>query len=871
MELVEQRQTRQQQAAAAGAAAGLAAQASLAAVVSTTSVGGDPSQQGAPPTGAPVGSGSVPGAPAAPAAQASGAVGGDVDGDHHDEDGHDLLEGFNVDNVEDLLYDDMGLHGHMRKAIQVTLFKHQVHKLKQQYNVEFAAMVKQKRADADKIMDLNVRIDETVRDLQKLGASVQVDERFVPPFPEDMSAVMKVQDSEVHVDKVLTGTDAARAEAAARAEEEARGKGKDGLADRALRQMMGGTLASQQEDDTEFLLVKPEWMDGNPKLFSEDQLKELREFQAREKSIQEEKAKRMTSLEAELRGLRAGVDETIGRFDDALQGLFNKRLKSQVEITALETRIISLSENVGICHTTSEGAEREMYGKLSMLRETRKGVSAELAEKRGLMAEAEARVTELQAEDKQLDRNFKKEFIDAESLYTKLLHLYRWRKAHEAEDEAHRAAGHGGARPHLSRQHSRHSDTMSITSHQTGPHHHDTKDKHHAPGSAHHAPSSIHHASSSAHHPPGPATPPTQHLARQAMLRELATTTMDPFPELPGGGGAAGGLDSEEPEVMEDSHKPDGLDLDTWSKFVEYRAQKIRAENELKRTYSRLAILKREVPRLETQDSELEKQDNEHMAAVTQLRNERKTALYDTELQLRLKAGQVEAEPPTAVSSDMSHALFLHRKVVEGVNEVVQSKGTRKVEILTAIKDFKKGIYQLEWEHKRCDMMIEDLKEKTRELQLLHVTRDIQTVFRDGEDKSSANEAASLEALLKQREKLHKKSVQEREKRMRKLKGLIDEKQHQNSEVVKHLVTLEKVLAEQERLRQSMQSIDEQTTRRMRSLVTHKKLKEIAAAQQAEMRALANELDAARLRTYPTFVEPARTLPPDTKSPFVWK
>ena len=38
----------------------------------------------------------------------------------------------------------------------------------------------------------------------------------------------------------------------------------------------------------------------------------------------------------------------------------------------------------------------------------------------------------------------------------------------------------------------------------------------------------------------------------------------------------------------------------------------------------------------------------------------------------------------------------------------------------------------------------------------------------------------------------------------------------QNGEVSRHLVTLERVLSEQERLRQSMQSTEEQNSRRMR-------------------------------------------------------
>ncbi len=60
----------------------------------------------------------------------------------------------------------------------------------------------------------------------------------------------------------------------------------------------------------------------------------------------------------------------------------------------------------------------------------------------------------------------------------------------------------------------------------------------------------------------------------------------------------------------------------------------------------------------------------------------------------------------------------------------------------------------------------------------------------------------------------------------------------------------------------------------MRSLVTHKKLKEIALAQQTELAELRSQVENLRLRTYPTFVElksvagmpsmPHR-LPPDLK------
>ena len=58
-------------------------------------------------------------------------------------------------------------------------------------------------------------------------------------------------------------------------------------------------------------------------------------------------------------------------------------------------------------------------------------------------------------------------------------------------------------------------------------------------------------------------------------------------------------------------------------------------------------------------------------------------------------------------------------------------------------------------------MMVDDLREKTKELQMLHVTRDFSSVFdtkdKAGDKGSGANESAMLEALAKQREALHAK------------------------------------------------------------------------------------------------------------------
>ena len=196
-------------------------------------------------------------------------------------------------------------------------------------------------------------------------------------------------------------------------------------------------------------------------------------------------------------------------------------------------------------------------------------------------------------------------------------------------------------------------------------------------------------------------------LARDTSLRELSSKTNDPFPPLP-----PSCLDHHDPFAAEDavlslamasgSHKPqksfflpdsfcpDGLDSEWWSKLVGYRANKVQCEAELGVLTRRMNLLFRDVTRLEAEEKKHSDLANERLAAVQAIRRERQLAVHDTTLQLKMKAGQVEVSPPSLVSSDMSAGRLLHRTVVEEINEAVRQRGDKKVEIMTAIKDFKK-------------------------------------------------------------------------------------------------------------------------------------------------------------------------------------
>jgi hypothetical protein len=101
--------------------------------------------------------------------------------------------------------------------------------------------------------------------------------------------VLTVRDEEVTVERYVTPEERARQEAVRRAEEEAaKRSARDNAGERALRQMMGGTLAARgggvDGEGNPFSLPPPAWLSTlaldpeavNPKILTEEQARELK-------------------------------------------------------------------------------------------------------------------------------------------------------------------------------------------------------------------------------------------------------------------------------------------------------------------------------------------------------------------------------------------------------------------------------------------------------------------------------------------------------------------------------------------------------------------------------------------------------------------
>ncbi|OWY96871.1 hypothetical protein PHMEG_00032748 [Phytophthora megakarya] len=73
------------------------------------------------------------------------------------------------------------------------------------------------------------------------------------------------------------------------------------------------------------------------------------------------------------------------------------------------------------------------------------------------------------------------------------------------------------------------------------------------------------------------------------------------------------------------------------------------------------------------------------------------------------------------------------RTSVEALNDVIQLHGKDQVGILGRIKDFRKSINVMEWEHELLELQTRDMDERYTDIQLLRVTKDLQELFHTGD------------------------------------------------------------------------------------------------------------------------------------------
>ncbi|XP_075065290.1 cilia- and flagella-associated protein 43 isoform X2 [Mixophyes fleayi] len=567
------------------------------------------------------------------------------------------------------LYSQLEMHSREEKINQIILLQDIIHNVKTAFNREFEVVCRQKKQEVTRVNERNQRILEIMSELN-------IQEKLLQPQftdNEKPERAFTVEDSEIKVEKYLTSEQKAKAEQQAKQEEEKRlAEQEDNAKQRALHDMMGGVLEVKKEDILRTEVARPGFLSRAEAEWTEDEKKQFKDYDKKCKDLNEEKDKYRKILEAEMKKIQASIMETTQAFDDILTRLFEKKVKSEMVIYQEELKISNLLLSILIEDEINTRAAQLNH--ILGTKRKQKNETSELV--KTFKADVEAfreSYDDLVAEDKLLDRGFKKEFSDIPPHYVDQLYkLYKRRpRVQRLRTQTENEAPFGDR-----------------------------------PGSA--------------------------------------KTYNDSFVQLMK---AMDELDTPE-------HMPEGLELPVWERFCLARRSKMEYEQQVKRKALVLAEMQ-EFLNKRIEEDEKTWQDIENIIQeINILRNEKMKFQLDLTVQFILKQGQVEVENGNLIPN-YADAILLHRSVIEDLNNTIRGLGEQKIASMVESKDFRKGIFQLQWEHKKIQMEMEDLKKKSKDIMMLHVTKDMQIFLNESNyDKRVSNQILVLEETISVQEKV---------------------------------------------------------------------------------------------------------------------
>lgn len=175
------------------------------------------------------------------------------------------------------------------------------------------------------------------------------------------------------------------------------------------------------------------------------------------------------------------------------------------------------------------------------------------------------------------------------------------------------------------------------------------------------------------------------------------------------------------------SHMPDGVTNNMWERLVVARRKKVENEQKVKSMALQLAEMQSFLQNRTAEDEYIQQQIQEAFKELSKLREDRNQFALNLEIQLLLRQGQVEVEPGQLVP-EFSQSVLLHRSIIEQLNSQIKTLGEAKLNSMNECKEFKRGIHMLDWEHEKLKMEADDLVMRTKEIQMLHVTKELQQV-----------------------------------------------------------------------------------------------------------------------------------------------
>ncbi|KAM6443389.1 cilia- and flagella-associated protein 43 [Liasis olivaceus] len=672
-----------------------------------------------------------------------------------------------------LLYNQLELHTREEKISQIVLLRDIIYNVKSAFNKEFDSVARMKELEIARVKERNIRISEILNQLDIK------EEIWVPTLTdnEKPERALVVQELEIKVEKYLNPVQKAKSKIMARIEYKRRlAAQSDNARERGLMDMMNGVLEIKKEDILKMEIPPPAFALKEETLWTEEEKKIYKEYEKKVKELNEEREKHRKILETELRKLQGSIQETTQTFDEIVNRLFDKKVHCEMVIYQEELKITNLLYSLLLDEELSS-REAALHHCLKKKRKE-KVISSEAVKTARTDVEAFREAYDiLIAEDKLMERGFRKEFSDLPTHHIdQLFKLYK-RRPRALKMKVHADT----ANPYGER-----------------------------PGSA-------------------------------KAYQDALTHLMKAIDEM------------DNPE-----NRPEGLDITNWERFCATRRAKVESEQQVKQKALTLAEMQTFLQRRIEDDEQLRK-DIDHIFVENNLLREQKMRFQlDLMVQFLFKQGQVELEG-TNLIPDYTDAILINRTIIEDLNSMIRAQGEKKIASMVESKDFRKGIFQLEWEHQKMQMQVEDLNQKARDIQKLNVTKDHQiflTVL--NYDKRMNHEVSIMEGTFNFLDKIHKKNIQQKEKVIKDLEKQIHLKQAANQKLSKELQEMLVTVSERRHIYEATDAelLNQNIAKEHYEDIVHRQqLVDLAKAQAQELSVLQAEVERLRMRTFPAFFD----------------
>ncbi|XP_046727641.1 cilia- and flagella-associated protein 43 [Silurus meridionalis] len=322
---------------------------------------------------------------------------------------------------------------------------------------------------------------------------------------------------------------------------------------------------------------------------------------------------------------------------------------------------------------------------------------------------------------------------------------------------------------------------------------------------------------------------------------------------------AAGGL-SQIMKAMEEldaaQNMPEGLDPAVWVRFCLARRTKVESEQKVKMKALTLAEMQTFLQKRTDEDENAQMEIMNLTDNLNSLRKERSRFCLDVMVQILLKQGQVEVKTED-FTTDYSDSLLLQRSVVEELNNSIRTLGVQKLASMMECKDCHKGIIQQEWEHMRMSKQIEDLKSKARDIQMLHVSQELQEYLTETDHENRMTKKVSaLEKTLTLQEKNFKKNIKSCRNLIKELNRQAEVKKENNAALDVELTNLQMTVQEIRNIYETsvMEKTQEsEAKQRYQNILRRKNLADLAKAQEMDIAVLNAKLESKRMKTFPAF------------------